>query len=240
MLEQKEPPIPFFTRAFIPEGLKCIDPEASADEVYEANEIRSRFFLKEGPGAYMIDIVRAFRAVSGASVYVEVGSRDKGNIAWLQRKLDPRALIIDVDLEQIGVSAQRLKEYMSPTITYVQIEGDSISNTTAARVKKALSGRQADAIFLDSSHMYNHILSEFNIYFPLLRPGGLLLIHDIFWEGNETDKGKAQALSLIDREFPVYAVSMNEPLRRFFPLSSKTDVWGGVGIIVRPTNLNRL
>jgi Cephalosporin hydroxylase len=238
MIDRREPPIPFFTRESIPEILRCIEPEATAEEVCEANEIRKLFFLKGGSGAYMIDIVRAFRALSGASVYVEVGSRDKGNIAWLQRRLDPEALIIDVDLEQIAESAQHLINYMSPKLTYVQIEGDSISLDTAFKVQKALGDRRADAIFLDSSHMYNHMLSEFNLYFPLLRPGGLLLIHDIFWQGNEKDKGKAQALQLIDRYFPVYAIMMNEPLRRFFPLSSKADVWGGVGIIVRPLNLN--
>lgn len=227
-------PVPFFSRLNIPEQLRCIDVDVSAQELDEAMAVRSRFFLEDGPGAYMVDIVRAFRPVMGASVYIEVGTRDKGNIAWLQRHLNPNALIIDVDLEQIGESKQRLVNYLLPTVSYLTIEGDSVNINTVKKVESALNGRNADAIFLDSSHMYNHILREFDLYFNLLRPGGILLIHDVFWEGNDTEKGKAQALEFIDRYFPVYAVYMNEPIRRFFPLANKDDVWGGVGIIIKP------
>lgn len=228
------PPVPFFSRLNIPDQLRCTDVDVSAQELDEAMAVRSRFFLEDGPGAYMVDIVRAFRPVMGASVYIEVGTRDKGNIAWLHRKLDPSALIIDVDLEQIVESRRRLVNYLPRTVSYFTIEGDSVDINTVKKVQATLNGKNADAIFLDSSHMYNHILKEFDLYFNLLKPGGFMLIHDIFWEGNDKEKGKAQALEFIDRYFPVYAVYMNEPIRRFFPLANKGDVWGGVGIVIKP------
>ena len=50
-------------------------------------------------------------------------------------------------------------------------------------------GIPADLIFLDSTHESSHALVEFNLYWPLLRPGGILLVDDLnlgdmrtFWE----------------------------------------------------------
>jgi cephalosporin hydroxylase len=119
-------------------------------------------------------------------------------------------------------------------IDYHAITGDSIALETLAQVKAALGPRQADAIFCDSSHMYNHTLAEFDLYFPLVKSGGVLMYHDCFWEGNEVDKGKCQAMEAIDRLIPVYCVYTTEPVHRFRARSEKGDVWGGVAIIIKP------
>lgn len=226
-------PIPFFLRGPLPPQVAVMQAPASEAEVAEAEEVRRRFYLPDGPTAYVVDIVRAFRPVRGASAYVEIGSRDKGNIAWVANRLAPDALIVDVDLTHIPDASRRLEAALPAGQIYRQVMGDSGTLATRDLVKASLNGRKADAVFLASGHLFNHVLREINLYFPLLRAGGLLIIHDVFWEGDLDAKGKAQALSLVDRHIPVWALWMNEPVRRFYPLEARHSSWGGVGILVR-------
>ncbi len=209
-----------------------MDPPATQDELRQANDIRKQFFVDGGAEAYMTDIVRAFRPVHGAKRYVEVGSRDKGNIAWISRHLAKDAVIVDVDLENLPASEQKLRGFISPDQTYTMIEGDSTALETVVGVEKALNGEKADVIFLDSSHMYAHFMREVSLYLPLLKKGGILLFHDALWEGNETGKGKAQAALAIDRFLPVYCVFMDLPVHRILLRETKGDVWGCVGVII--------
>jgi predicted O-methyltransferase YrrM len=181
----------------------------------------------------MIDIVRAFRLARGAKTYVEVGSRDKGNIAWLSHILDINAKIVDVDLEHIPDAQERLASYLPKTNCYNVVKGNSVGENTIEAVHKALGRELADVIFLDSSHMYSHFLRELSLYWRFLKSDGVLLVHDIFWEGNGTDRGKAQAAELIDRYVPVYVVAGNDPVSRFFYRSKFKDSWGGVGILLK-------
>jgi predicted O-methyltransferase YrrM len=225
-------PIPWFLHQ-IPQNLLVVDPPAEERELADANRIRQAFRLPNGPGAYMTDIVRAFRLARGARCYIEVGTRDKGNIAWLCPSLDPAATIIDVDLEQIPDAQHRLRKSLPAAVDYHALEGDSISWKTVDAVHGLLGDKLADIIFLDSSHMYSHFLREVALYWQFLKPGGAMLVHDIFWEGNETDKGKAQAADRIDQHVPVYVVAKNDPVTRFFYRSRYLDNWGGVGIILK-------
>ena len=80
--------------------------------------------------------------------------------------------------------------------------------------------------------LYEHTLGEYTLYKRLLREDGFLFFHDVFWEGNPHDKGKAQAIALIDRFDPVYSIFMTDPVHRWIPRSGKGDCGGGLGIII--------
>jgi len=217
----------------IPSRLNKIDGAVTQADIDNANAVRKRYELSEWQNPYMIDIIRGFRLADGASTYIEVGTRDKGNLAWVAPKLLPSATIIDVDIDKFAASEKRLRNELK-NVEYHCVTGDSIAPETLAQVRKALKGKQADVIFCDSSHMFNHTMSEFELYYPLIREGGVLMFHDCFWEGNEHHKGKAQAMLAIDRFTPVYCVYMDQPVHRFVPRSEKTDVWGGLAIIPKP------
>jgi len=71
--------IPWFLRQ-VPDRLRVVDPPAEEQELANADIIREAFRLPGGPGAYMADIVRAFRLARGAERYIQVGTRDKASI----------------------------------------------------------------------------------------------------------------------------------------------------------------
>lgn len=58
------------------------------------------------------------------------------------------------------------------------------SQDAIADVETLLGGRQFDMLVLDSDHHYDTIMDEMMIYEPMLREGGLLLLHDtLFFDG---------------------------------------------------------
>lgn len=53
------------------------------------------------------------------------------------------------------------------------------------RTKEAISfcPDDADVLFIDTSHSYEHTLAELRLYVPKVRPGGTVLLHDTKTEG---------------------------------------------------------
>jgi predicted O-methyltransferase YrrM len=218
----------------VPRRLMAADPPATSAELEAARGVRRRFLVRGEAEPYMHDVVRAMRLVAGARRYAEIGTRDRGCIAYVAPLLGFDPVIVDVDLVPMPECEARIAEELAGRARYTLIHGDSGSGEVASRVAEALGPAGADAIFCDSSHMYLHTLTEFERYWPLVRPGGLLMYHDALWEGNATDKGKYHALAQIDRFVPVYVVVEAHPVHRLLPHSSKGDVWGAVAIIPKP------
>jgi cephalosporin hydroxylase len=56
---------------------------------------------------------------------------------------------------------------------------------------QALLPPEADVLFIDTSHEYEHTLAELRAYMPWLAPGGIALFHDtnlICWPGYQWDR----------------------------------------------------
>src|SRR5215471_9954879 len=83
----------------VPSRLRPAFDPASQDELAKAYQIRDPFLLPGDPRPYMNDVVRAMRLVKGARSYIEVGTYDKGCLAYVASLLHPEAVIVDVDLD---------------------------------------------------------------------------------------------------------------------------------------------
>ena len=215
----------------VPPSLAACEAAPDDRELSLADEIRRQFSIEGAPPPYMVDIVRGFRLARGRRLYVEVGTRDKGNLAYASTLLADDATLIDIDIEENPENEAKLGGFLRSGQTYLKIVGDSASGAVVDQLGRVLDGRRADLIFCDSSHLYEHTLAEYALYKRLLREDGYLFFHDVFWEGNARDKGKAQAIQLIDRFDPVYAIFMTDPVHRWIPRSEKDDCWGGLGIL---------
>lgn len=61
--------------------------------------------------------------------------------------------------------------------------GMSYDPDTIRRVKEALAGRQIDFCFHDASHLRDMTIQDFDIYWPMIAPGGMMAFHDIaYWD----------------------------------------------------------
>jgi hypothetical protein len=225
-------PFPFLD---IPEPLKATVPPSTPAEVNSALAVRRSFNLPGWPDPYLNDVVRAFRLAQGKRAYVEVGSRDKGNVAWLARHaLASDATIVDIDIDPYPDQEKKLKSYLKPKQSYHPITGSCLDSAVIDKVKNAIGPRGADIIFCDTQHTFQHTLAEFDAYYPLVARDGLLIFHDCYFENNgQAVKGKSLGLAQLDRLLPVYVVFADEPTHRHLPREINDPVWGGCGIICK-------
>ena len=59
------------------------------------------------------------------------------------------------------------------------IPDSSMKESTLSKVKEILNGKQLDFLFIDGDHRYEAIKSDYEMYSPLVRSGGVIGFHDI-------------------------------------------------------------
>jgi predicted O-methyltransferase YrrM len=117
---------------------------------------------------------------------IEIGTM-RGGTLWLWCQLArPDAVVISVDLPggEFGggypaKDIKRLRAYARADQALELIRKDSHRRETRQEVAKKLNGREADLLFLDGDHRYRGVKQDFALYAPLVRDGGVVLLHDI-------------------------------------------------------------
>ena len=118
--------------------------------------------------------------------FQEIGTRNGGTFFVLCRLADPEAIAISLDLPggrfgggytlfQIPVM-RRMKK---PRQKLHLLRADSHRIETQIRVKRALENAQLDLLFIDGDHTYDGVRRDFEMYSPLVKPGGMVAFHDI-------------------------------------------------------------
>ena len=98
---------------------------------------------------------------------IELGVRGcVSTIAWLyaMEMTDGHLWSVDIEppLRWFGVQQR-----------WTFVLGDDMSDDVKARMPEPV-----EILFIDTSHAYQHTLNELQQYGPLVRPGGLILLHD--------------------------------------------------------------
>lgn len=117
---------------------------------------------------------------------LEIGTAGGGTLFLLTRSARRDATLISVDLPRGmfggGYPLSRVPLYRSfalPTQSLHLLRGDSHDAATRERVVTILAGRPLDLLFIDGDHTYEGVRQDFEIYAPLVRDGGLIVLHDI-------------------------------------------------------------
>ena len=122
----------------------------------------------------------------------EIGTASGGTLFLLTRVCRPDGLLLSVDL---GLSFERClvhARFASNKQRIVSIRADSRTPKTLARVRSLLNAHPLDLLFIDGDHSYEGVKSDFANYSTLVRPGGLIVLHDIVPD-HGTRHGKATA-----------------------------------------------
>jgi predicted O-methyltransferase YrrM len=223
-------PIP---RSFsiVPEALRCCEALASADELAEAHAIRSSFAIGNNPEPWMGDVIRAFRLIKGRRTYLEIGTEDRGNLAFASTLLAEDAILIGIDIRDNPIQDDKLRSFIKPTQAYLPIVGDSRLLSTFAPMEAALQGHQLDAVFIDADHTAHSVVCDYTNAEALVQNDGVIMLHDSLWEGGGLYKGTADALAEINTVDPVYLIDATSPPRRFMRAMWKASLWGVVGVV---------
>jgi predicted O-methyltransferase YrrM len=117
---------------------------------------------------------------------LEIGTRTGGTLFMTCRVSDPRATIISVDLPggRFGSGYRWPRKFVYRSFAKRDqavhfIRKDSHNSGTLALVRSLLQGEALDFLFIDGDHTYAGVRSDFEMYAPLVRSGGLIAFHDI-------------------------------------------------------------
>jgi predicted O-methyltransferase YrrM len=94
----------------------------------------------------------------------------------------PQGHLIAVDAfprESADLMTARCWALARPSQRVTCIWRDSHAGETAAAVAAALDGTPLDLLFLDGDHILEGATRDYELYAPLVRPGGLIALHDI-------------------------------------------------------------
>jgi cephalosporin hydroxylase len=114
-------------------------------------------------------------------VIVEIGC-DAGGTLWAWQQTGAR--VIGVDLPKAGFSTGRDLD-TDAEIVY----GDSHDTATRDALTKLLDGDPVDVLFIDADHTYAGVRTDYELYSPLVRPGGTVAFHDICVHPGRADVG---------------------------------------------------
>lgn len=117
-------------------------------------------------------------------VIVEIGS-DAGGTLWAWSQLPGPPRVVGVDLPGGPYSSgQQLDTHGA-----VMVIGNSHMPQTLNLVREQLQGVQADVLFIDGDHTYGGARADYVAYRSLVRPGGLIVLHDIVPHPGRPDVG---------------------------------------------------
>lgn len=60
------------------------------------------------------------------------------------------------------------------------IKGDSHDPVIIEQVKRLYPDNDIDFLFIDGDHSYNGVKADYENFAPLVRPGGLIVLHDVY------------------------------------------------------------
>lgn len=116
----------------------------------------------------------------GPRIVVEIGCGNGGTL-WLWRQSGAEVLAITLPNPNPGY----------PISHGAQVHlADSHLPQSAAWLESALAGRPVDLLHIDGDHAYGGAKDDLERYLPFVRPGGLVLLHDIANDRDAPDVGR--------------------------------------------------
>jgi predicted O-methyltransferase YrrM len=116
--------------------------------------------------------------------------------------------------------AERDNRLLGYAKNVVRIEGDSHFDSSLAVVKQVLNGELLDFLFIDGDHSEDGVRKDWEMYGPLVRPGGIVAFHDI----KECEYHTRAGCFVHNFWRGLTGVRKSE-------LISREHVWGGIGIV---------
>jgi len=119
-------------------------------------------------------------------VVVEIGTAKGGTFFLLSRAARPDATMISIDLPGglYGGGYPSWKKSFYRRLIGARrsvhlIRANSHAPETRAELERHLGGKKIDVLFIDGDHTYEGVKQDFRLYAPLVRPGGIVGLHDI-------------------------------------------------------------
>jgi predicted O-methyltransferase YrrM len=158
---------------------------------------------------------------------LEIGTANGGTFFLFSRAASDDALLISLDLPagHYGGGYAQWKTHvfrrlLLPGQTAHFVRADSHDPASLENVKAALGGNALDLLYIDGDHSYQGVKSDFEMYSSLVRPGGLIVFHDV---------------ALHEVRHDCHVSELWDELKGLYPatelIQDSNQGWAGIGIL---------
>ncbi len=123
----------------------------------------------------LVEIVKHLKP----STICEIGAAGGGTTFLLAHAAPRDAVIVTVDLIFSERRKAALKKFAIGEQKIFCLEKDSHRQETVTDVSNCLPGGKLDVLYLDGDHSYEGVKADFDLFSPLVKPGGIIVFHDI-------------------------------------------------------------
>jgi predicted O-methyltransferase YrrM len=109
----------------------------------------------------------------------EIGTASGGTLFFLTRVAHESAVIVSIDLATPPYTRFARSKLARPDQRVISLNGDSHATETMEELRSLVDGEALDFLFIDGDHSYDGVKRDLELYAPLVRPGGLIALHDI-------------------------------------------------------------
>ncbi len=150
---------------------------------------------------------------------------------WAICQASPRsAIIVSLDLPEgpfgglplADEDLRRLESFARPGQSLHLLQGDSGDPFVAAHVKSLIE--PLDLLFIDGSHAYEGVSHDYELYGPLVRPGGLIAFHDIV-------EGPASVVGDVPRFWRQLRTGLDERVKVIEIVADRNQGGYGIGVV---------
>ncbi|MBD0329903.1 MAG: class I SAM-dependent methyltransferase [Thermoleophilia bacterium] len=190
-----------------------------------------RFQLGELAASQKLDEIAAFLdrvAAIRPRAVCEIGSAAGGTLYLLTRVAADDAVLVSIDVDLPAHVAAARRRLARADQRVVGIQGDSHAPATVDRLRAALAGRPLDVLFIDGDHSYAGVRGDWERYAPLVRPGGVIGLHDVH-EDYTTSRGAVTAA--ISGDVPRFWRELGAGLRTEELVADPEQDGYGIGVV---------
>ncbi len=144
--------------------------------------------IRIAPGQFPAEITPLLKRLSEKPPrrLLEIGTAGGGSFFLFSRVATADALLISADLPQ-GLfgggypewRGRLIQSFARPGQRLHLLRADSHARETLNEIRQLLEGNPLDFLFIDGDHRYDGVRTDFDMYAPLVKPGGLIGFHDI-------------------------------------------------------------
>lgn len=150
---------------------------------------------------------------------LEIGTYHGGTLYHWLHNSRPGTTIVSVDSYAVGVDNRDLYPEWNPAQHWlVAIEGDSHSDDTVQRVQ---ASGPYEFVLIDAGHFLPEVTKDWELYRPMVKPGGMMCFHDILTHPAWPSIEVGQLWEKIRREY-----------RTFEIVADRNAEWGGIGVVL--------
>jgi predicted O-methyltransferase YrrM len=149
------------------DGFGLLDPRATVEPVIAIQRREE-----------LLDLLTRLEALAPRRV-CEIGTAAGGTLYFLTRVAHDAAQLVSIDIATPPHTRFARSKLARADQRIVSLEGDSQTVAMVERLRVCLNGEPLDFLLIDGDHSYEGVLRDFELYAPLVRPGGLIALHDI-------------------------------------------------------------